>query len=108
MVSLSTRRTSTKTGHKTAGDVANTTIDWSVIRKMSTNPKKADHHNNITTGQVTHKYFQNGKTSHGQRQTKLKRADHENHHFDNGFIDNELRNSLINSRMVMLLDMVKS
>ncbi|MEG7523829.1 MAG: hypothetical protein M3H12_12115, partial [Chromatiales bacterium] len=41
-----------------------------------------------------HQLLQNGKTSHRQRQTKLKRQEHENHHFDDAFTGNELRNSL--------------
>ena len=67
---------------------------WSLIKKLSNDPRKADQHVNVTPNQVAHQLIVNGKVPNRQRQSKIKRCGQENHDFDDDFSIVELRNSL--------------
>ena len=67
---------------------------WSLIKKLSNDPRKADQHVNVTPNQVAHQLIVNGKVPNRQRQSKIKRCGQENHDFDDDFIIIELQNSL--------------
>ena len=66
---------------------------WSLIKKLSNDPRKADHVN-VTPNQVAHQLVLNGKVPNRQRQSKIKRRGQENHDFDDDFSIVELQNSL--------------
>ena len=55
---------------------------WSLIKKLSNDPCKADQHVNVTPNQVAHQLIVNGKVPNRQRQSKIKRCGQENHDFD--------------------------
>ena len=67
---------------------------WSLIRKLSNDPRKADQHVNVTPNQVAHQLILNGKVPNRQRQNKIKRCGQENHDFADDFTIIELQNSL--------------
>ena len=67
---------------------------WSLIKKLSNDPRKADQHVNVTPNQVAHQLILNGKVPNRQRQSKIKRCGQENHDFDDDFTIIELQNSL--------------
>ena len=67
---------------------------WSLIKKLSNDPRKADKHVNVTPNQVAHQLILNGKVPNRQRQSKIKRCGQENHDFDDDFTIIELQNSL--------------
>ena len=67
---------------------------WSLIKKLSKDPRKADQHVNVTPNQVAHQLILNGKVPNRQRQSKIKRCDQENNNFDDDFTIVELQNSL--------------
>ena len=67
---------------------------WSLINKLSNDPRKADQHVNVTPNQVAHQLILNGKVPNRQRQSKIKRCGQETHDFDDGFAIIELHNSL--------------
>ena len=67
---------------------------WSLIKKLSNDPRKADQHVNVTPNQVAHQLLLNGKVPNRQRQSKIKRCGQENHDFDDDFTTIELQNSL--------------
>ena len=54
---------------------------WSLIRKLSNDPRKADQHVNVTPNQVAHQLILNGKVPNRQRQSKIKRCGQVNHDF---------------------------
>ena len=58
---------------------------WSLINKLSNDPRKADQHVNVTPNQVAHQLILNGKVPNRQRQSKIKRCGQENHDFDDDF-----------------------
>ena len=72
----------------------NSKKDWSLIKKLSNEPRKADQHVNVTPNQVAHQLILNGKVPNRQRQSKIKRCGQENHDFDDDFKIIELQNSL--------------
>ena len=72
----------------------NTKKAWSLIKKLSNDPCKADQHVNVTPNQVAHQLILNGKVPNRQRQSKIKRCGQENHDFDDDFSIVELQNSL--------------
>ena len=63
---------------------------WSLIKKLSNDPRKADQHVNVTPNQL----ILNGKVPDRQRQSKIKRCGQENNNFDDDFTIVELQNSL--------------
>ena len=67
---------------------------WSLIKKLSNDPRKADQHVNVTPNQVAHQLILNGKVPNRQRQSKIKRCSQENNNFDDDFTIVELQNSL--------------
>ena len=67
---------------------------WSLIKKLSNDPRKADQHVNVTPHQVAHQLILNGKVPNRQRQNKIKRCGQENHAFDDDFTIIELQNSV--------------
>ena len=67
---------------------------WSLIRKLSNDPREADQHVNVTRNQVAHQLILNGKVPNRQRQSKIKLCGQETHDFDDDFTINELQNSL--------------
>ena len=67
---------------------------WSLIKKLSNDPRKADQHFNVTPNQVAHQLILNDKVPNRQRQSKIKRCGQENHDFDDDFTIIELQNSL--------------
>ena len=67
---------------------------WSLIKKLSNDPRKADQHVNVTPNQGAHQLILNGKVPNRQRQSKIKRWGQENHDFDDDFPIIELQNSL--------------
>ena len=67
---------------------------WSLIKKLSNDPRKADQHVNVTPNQVAHQLILNGKVPNRQRQSKIKRCGQENHDFDDDFTIIELQTSL--------------
>ena len=67
---------------------------WSLIKKLSNDPRKADQHVNVTPNQVAHQLILNGMVPKRQRQSKIKRCGQENHDFDDDFSIVELQNSL--------------
>ena len=67
---------------------------WSLVKKLSNDPRKADQHVNVTPNQVAHQLILNGKVPNRQRQSKIKRCGQENHDFDDDFTIIELQNSL--------------
>ena len=67
---------------------------WSLIKKLSNDPRKADQHVNVTPNQDAHQLILNGKVPNRQRQRKIKRCGQENHNFDDDFTIVELQNSL--------------
>ena len=67
---------------------------WSLIKKLSNDPRKEDQHVNVTPNQVAHQLILNGKVPNRQRQSKVKRCGQENHDFDDDFTIIELQNSL--------------
>ena len=67
---------------------------WSLIKKLSNDPRKADQHINVTHNQVAHQLILNGKVPNRQRHSKIKRCGQENHDFDVDFTIIELQNSL--------------
>ena len=67
---------------------------WSLIKKLSNDPRKADQHVNVTPNQVAHQLILNGKVPNRQRQSKIKRCGQENHDFGDDFTIIELQNSL--------------
>ena len=67
---------------------------WSLIKKLSNDPRKADQLVNATPNQVAHQLILNGKVPNRQRQSKIKRCAQENHDFDDDFTIIELQNSL--------------
>ena len=71
----------------------NSKTAWSLIKKLSNDPRKADQHVNVTPNQVAHQLILNGKVPNRQRQSKIKRCGQENHDFDDDFTIIELQNS---------------
>ena len=67
---------------------------WSLIKKLSNDPRKADQHVNVTPNQVAHQLILNVKVPNRQSQSKIKRCGQENHDFDDDFTIVELQNSL--------------
>ena len=67
---------------------------WSLIRKLSNDPRKADQHVNVTPNQVAQRLILNGNVPNRERQSKIKRCGQENHDFDDDFTIIELQNSL--------------
>ena len=67
---------------------------WSLIKKLSNDPRKADQHVNVTPNQVAHQLILNGKVPNRQRQSKIKRCGQENHDIDDDFTIIELQTSL--------------
>ena len=67
---------------------------WSLIKKLSNDPRKANQHVNVTPNQVAHQLILNGKVPNRQRQSKIKRCGQENHDFNDDFTIIELQNSL--------------
>ena len=67
---------------------------WSLIKKLSNDPRKADQHVNVTPNQATHQLILNGKVPNRQRQSKMKRCGQENVDVDDDFTIVELQNSL--------------
>ena len=67
---------------------------WSLIKKLSNDPRKADKHVNVTPNQFAHQLILNDKVPNRQRQSKIKRCGQENHDFDDDFTIIELQNSL--------------
>ena len=67
---------------------------WSLIMKLSNDPRKADQHVNVTPTQVAQQLILNGNVPNRQRQSKIKRRGQENHDFDDDFTIIELQNSL--------------
>ena len=72
----------------------NSKKSWSLINKLSNDPRKADQHVNVTPNQVAHQLILNGKVPNRQRHSKIKRCDQENHDFDDDFTIVELQNAL--------------
>ena len=64
---------------------------WSLIKKLSNDPRKADQHVNVTPNQVAHQLILNGQVPNRQRQSKIKRCGQENHNFDDEFTIVELQ-----------------
>ena len=67
---------------------------WSLIKKLSNDPRNADQHVNVTPNQVAHQLILNGKVPNRQRQSKIKRCGQENHDFDDDFTIIKQQNSL--------------
>ena len=67
---------------------------WSLIKKLSNDPRKADQHVNVTPNQVAHQLILNGKVPNRQRQSKSKRCGQDIHDFHHDFTIIELQNSL--------------
>ena len=72
----------------------NSKTSWSLIKKLSNDPRKADQHVNVTPNQVAHQLILNGKVPNTQRQSKIKLCGQENHDFDYDFTIIEPQNSL--------------
>ena len=72
----------------------NSKTAWSLIKKLSNDPRKADQHVNVTPNQVAHQLILNGKVPNRQRQSKIKRFGQEKHDFDDDFTTIELQNVL--------------
>ena len=74
----------------------NSKTAWSLIKRLSNDPRKADQHVNVTPNQVAHQIqlILNGKVPNRQRQSKIKRCGQENHDFDDDFTNIVLKNSL--------------
>ena len=68
---------------------------WSLIKKLSNDPRKADQHVNVTPNQVAQQLILNGKVPNRQRQSKIKRCGQENHDFDDDFTIIKLQNSFM-------------
>ena len=64
---------------------------WSLIKKLSNDPRKADQHVNVIPNQVAYQLILNGKVPTRQRQSKIKRCGKENHDFDDDFTIVELQ-----------------
>ena len=80
---------------------------WSLIKKLSNDPRKADQHVNVTLNQVAHQLILNGKVPNRQRQSNIKRCSQENNNFDDDFTIVELQNSLKHLKTGKLLDSTK-
>ena len=72
----------------------NSKTAWSLIKKLSNEPRKADQHVNVTPIQVAHQLILNDKVPNRQRQSKIKRCSQETHDFDDDFTIVALQNSL--------------
>ena len=81
---------------------------WSLIKKLSNDPSKADQHVNVTPNQVAYQLILNGKVPNRQRQSKNTRCGQENHVFDDDVTTIELQNSLMHLKTGKLLDSTKS
>ena len=68
---------------------------WSLIKKQSNDPRKADQHVNVTPNQVAHQLILNGKVPNRQRQSKIKRCGQENHDFDDDFRQTDRQKAFI-------------